>query len=410
MSATAIAGSAEPAVRVAQADPAPSCPPSRIQELDGLRGFSVVMLFMCHYWTGLYLQNAAHPALSWWARFFFTFNARGIDCFFVLSGFLIGGILLGTRTSPRYFRTFYLRRFYRLMPLYYVWLGLYILIFVVLGLSRSWTPGFKALAPLPSYLVFLQNWWHVRTLLCWPHPAWFFIGPMWSLAVEEQFYLVAPALIKFCSRRGLIYCLIFIIGAAPIFRYALVKLSTAGYLEAFGWTPARLDELAWGLLAAALYYDLKWRDWITRHLQQIYGTITLSFLFLLGLHLSQTNYHILEDYYTAPTAVIGDTVYSLLFSCVVLVLVNDPRSLTARWFRNRWLSRLASFSYGAYLVQLGVLFVCFRLLVHKPPMIETWADFGVTLIAFPIAILLALGSWRFFEEPILRYARRTFKY
>src|SRR5258708_11706525 len=104
----------------------------RIPELDGLRGVAILSVLVWHYF---YFHPAAghHPvglARQLYVHFeqFLALGWSGVDLFFVLSGFLIGGILLNARNSPSYFRTFYLRRFFRIVPIYYAWLVAYLLL------------------------------------------------------------------------------------------------------------------------------------------------------------------------------------------------------------------------------------------------------------------------------------------
>ena len=139
----------------------------------------------------------------------------GVDLFFVLSGFLIGGILLDAKSSDKYFKTFYLRRIHRIFPLYYAWLALYILILVCglyLGASRLESSSVD-LVRVPRYLLYIQNWSASGSLF-----EYFWLGPTWSLAVEEQFYLVAPVLIRFLSVRSLTTVLVGTVLVAPLLR------------------------------------------------------------------------------------------------------------------------------------------------------------------------------------------------
>ncbi len=91
----------------------------RIAELDGLRGLAILLVILCHY-----IGNPDHTALGFWPhRFLLAFSAgwSGVDLFFVLSGFQIGGSFLEARGAPHYFRAFYMRRVFRILPIYYFW-------------------------------------------------------------------------------------------------------------------------------------------------------------------------------------------------------------------------------------------------------------------------------------------------
>ncbi len=153
----------------------------RIPELDGLRGLAILMVVSLHYtmFTG---RGPEHTVFAKLVRGF-GFGWAGVDLFFVLSGFLIGGILLEAKNSDRYFKTFYARRIYRIFPLYYFWLLLY-LVFLLGGIVLAkWPQMFRVedLLRFPRYLFFLQNLFSQNSgvELTW-------LAPTRSLAVEEQ--------------------------------------------------------------------------------------------------------------------------------------------------------------------------------------------------------------------------------
>ncbi len=147
-----------------------------------------------------------------------------MDLFFVLSGFLIGGILLDAKNSENYYRTFYARRIHRIFPIYYGWILLYLLIRTV---GTRWIPSFLPIAAgglkhLPFDLLFVQNF----TQLPFGTLDWYWFLVTWSLAVEEQFYPVAPVVIRSLSRASLTITLCATVVLAPILREMLFRFTS----------------------------------------------------------------------------------------------------------------------------------------------------------------------------------------
>src|SRR5436190_21610863 len=155
----------------------------RIAALDGIRGFAILLIIFFHYYNvdGEFARGSIPAYVLSLTRLTWT----GIDLFFILSGFLIGGILLEARESPTYYRTFYIRRAYRILPLYVVIIALYWL-----------TPAFLQPTgrPVPFYVytTLTQNIW--VALGGKLASSWLLVT--WTIGTEEQFYLIAPAMIK----------------------------------------------------------------------------------------------------------------------------------------------------------------------------------------------------------------------
>lgn len=193
---------------------------NRILELDGLRGAAILLVLYWHYASPLFsvLGNSVvdYGALLYFLKYSHQLTWSSVDLFFVLSGFLIVGILLDVKNSKNYFATFYIRRLCRIFPLYYLMLFLFIL-FPWLGLSLGSDPSlFKNEVPLLAYFSFTQN-----LLLDGFDTKW--LSVTWSLAIEEQFYLFIPLLIKFVSRKNLLVIFIGAICMAPVFRFIFMN-------------------------------------------------------------------------------------------------------------------------------------------------------------------------------------------
>jgi peptidoglycan/LPS O-acetylase OafA/YrhL len=227
---------------------------SRLPELDGIRGAAIIAVFLYHYVNA----GVEHGPLAYFGKLF-RLGWAGVDLFFVLSGFLIGGILLDSRSSPNYFRTFYIRRMHRILPIYYLWVTL----FGIVGYAGArWHPEvFVISVPLGAYFLFLQN------VIFTPLSTYslFVIGATWSLAVEEQFYVIAPLVVRFLSVRRLTWALVACtVAGAPILRAILFAYWSNGPRAIYWMMPCRADSLAMGMLAA-----VAWRSpvklWLAQH-------------------------------------------------------------------------------------------------------------------------------------------------
>ena len=187
----------------------------RIPELDGIRGLAILLVIVWHYFVSSAPNVKPHTDV-YYVLSAFRLAWSGVDLFFVLSGFLIVGILYDARTRGSYFLTFYARRFYRILPLYSVVLALFL---IGLALRPNFpSPNYQAIfnrtLPLWPYFPFLQNF-----AMAWSQtlgPTWLSIT--WSLAIEEQFYILLPLAIRFLDRRAIIALSLLAIAGAPLCR------------------------------------------------------------------------------------------------------------------------------------------------------------------------------------------------
>ena len=185
----------------------------KVPALDGIRGIAVLLVLLHHLSNYLPHQSRAFSAAAAVLRTGWV----GVDLFFVLSGFLITGILLDTKYAPNYFQSFYARRVLRIFPLYYTVLSA-VLLAALLPYAGRWL---RPILPLPHdrwfYFVYLNNWWPLLK------DTWHanIIGHFWSLAVEEQFYLLWPLCVWLLPRKKLPWVAGFGIVTALIIRCVL---------------------------------------------------------------------------------------------------------------------------------------------------------------------------------------------
>jgi peptidoglycan/LPS O-acetylase OafA/YrhL len=362
----------------------------RIPELDGLRGLAILLVILDHY-----IASANNAKLGLWphrALSLFTVGWSGVDLFFVLSGFLIGGILLDARESPTYFRTFYLRRVCRILPVYYAWILLYALsVGWVLWQSPGWLGiSVSSFKPALTQLLFLQNIPGRTQAYAW---AWF--GVTWSLAVEEQFYLIAPPLIRFLSARRLFFALVGTICAAPILRVMVSQIWMPGTTAEKILMPCRADALAFGILLA-----MAWRsDSVRRFLEANAVLLKRMLLGLLGGVLALLWW--LLHPFSVVGASIGYTWIALFFACLLVVTLTQQGSWIARVMRTPMLRWLGTISYCVYILHYAFNLLMHRLILHGSPEIFDAQGVLVSVLALTLTIAVASLSWRYFERPLI---------
>ena len=213
-----------------------------IPALDGVRGIAILLVMLLHFTRG-YINGAFHGVLYQVSNVGWC----GVDLFFVLSGFLITGILCDAKDGAHYFQNFYMRRVLRIFPLYY---GFLLALFVLVPVVHQFSPLIRKQMGEQVWLwSYLTNFDYALS----SHPLLkdFHLAHFWSLAVEEQFYLIWPAVIFFCQRRTAIRISVICIGTALILRVFL-EADHVSSAAIYNLTPCRMDSLAVGALCALL--------------------------------------------------------------------------------------------------------------------------------------------------------------
>ena len=369
----------------------------RIPELDGLRGLAILLVILCHY-----VGNPNHAPLGYWPHRFlaaFTVGWSGVDLFFVLSGFLIGGILLDARNSPRYFRAFYMRRVFRILPIYYLWTLLFAATVIA---ALVFFPGRLGVASsdllrVPVQLLFLQNIYPGMSHFMW---TWFAVT--WSLAVEEQFYLLAPPLIRYLSRPALVRLLAFALFIAPVLRYLVFRYLPNGSVAAMFLMPCRADSLSCGMLLA-----MAWRDARFRELLRGRTALLQRLLFVLFLGVGGLLWWLVHPV-NAVTVTIGLTWLALFYSALLLTVISQTGGWLAAVTRWRFLGWLGGISYCVYLLHDAFNFFAHRILLHAEPQLYSLSHLAVSVFALLATLAVASFSWRFFEKPLIRRGHTYF--
>jgi peptidoglycan/LPS O-acetylase OafA/YrhL len=363
--------------------------------LDGLRGIAILLVLMGHSFFDLDAHYAHHPGLNWLVKMG-RFSWSGVDLFFVLSGFLIGGILLDARDSPNYFKTFYIRRAYRILPLYFLVLIVGWLTFQAgqLGWLRGeWAQLFNGKIPWWTFFTFTQNISMAQ--------AGRFVGraglsPTWSLAVEEQFYLTLPLLVRYASRRRLVQIVVGFIAGAALLRFLVILYFPGHIFASYLLTPCRADALGLGVLAALAARDRRAWTYLREHRTLLYGAAGSLFLAVLLIDLSS---------FEPFSATLYGTEYSVLaafYVSVLLIAITGEDRFVRALFCNQLLMRLGLIAYGTYLIHRSALRVAYLCLI------ATGMPYSATLYAVSLllglggAILVAQLSWAWFEKPLVR--------
>jgi peptidoglycan/LPS O-acetylase OafA/YrhL len=366
----------------------------RIPSLDGIRGFAIGLVLLWHGFFGALTALPNHPFAS---RFIALcrLSWSGVDLFFVLSGFLIGGILLDAADSKHYFLPFYIRRAHRILPLYGIVL---IFVFLVPLAIRSFGAiWIENRIPLHYYLGFLQNLWMAKNGNFGSN----ILGVTWSLAVEEQFYLTLPLAIRYTPRSLLWWIVGVMILGAPVLRVLMNYGVNYGPFASYVLMPCRADALGLGLAAALMTRNPRLWQMLRRHRKYLYCALVATLLGLLVLLLSG---------FSAFTNSIFGLEYSLLgllyFQLLLTTLLN--RRFDAI-FSTPTLRYLGTIAYGLYLLHFVTISGIHALAVRIHQGQSGWLVLVVSISGICLAIVLAAISWEFIEKPLIRRGHR-YKY
>jgi len=344
---------------------------SHNRALDGLRFFAFVLVFFFH-------------ALQWsrWGNLpFIRFGYLGVPIFFVLSGFLIGGILLDLKAKQRpgfglaaKLKTFYVRRALRIFPVYYLFIGI---LAVLLLLSGRQDP--IARDSFVWHLAYLTNF---RSFFVGMNQM--YEGHFWSLAVEEHFYLLAPLVVLLASPRALVRLLVGVIVAVALARATIYW--TGSGRDFWVLSPMQFDLLGLGIATAIIERKGHFLAIGARGLRRL-GLASAAFFVVF----------IAQFYRPLPGfgglfATLGPLSLGITTAAAVLTLWQRPTTLASRVLAFRPFAYFGQISYGLYLFHPNCLGWSAKYFGHY-----SLTNAGAGLV---ITLAVAMASWHLFEKPI----------
>ena len=357
----------------------PAVTRQHIPSLDGLRGLAILLVLFWHYYN---------PA--WFPAWI------GVDLFFVLSGYLITAGLVVTAGRPDYYSAFYRRRILRVFPLYYtVLIGFFVLVHFFMKKENLPTVSFYTTHWI-NFFTFTQNWAiiHFNPVLANRS-----LEHTWTLAVEEQFYLIWPLLLSLLPtsryRLHIFLALILLILAVRITCY--LCFPSTDHLFYFN-TFFRMDSI----LAGATIYQLQLLGIkIPRpgYLMAILGLLIAAGC-IVEKNVSGTN---------AFFQTIGFTLVAVIFACLLYLAVQPSGQSLTRWLQWSFLRYCGKISYGLYLLHYPILFLLQfwidRSMTTRWPDHHELAFFSSTAICIALSFLVSTVSYRYFESYFLRLKR-----
>jgi len=360
-----------------------------IVELDAMRALGLCTVLICHFWPRSLSEVVFQVGQLGWIA---------MDSFFVMSGFLITGILLDSQGKSTYYSTYFARRSLRIFPLYY----LVLFTWWWIGNFTDFGNGYRTLIHQwgsPMWFTFYVG--NIRAAIMGKWPTIFGYAPLWSLQVEEQYYLLFPFAVAFMKKENLRRLLIAAVIISPICRALTYLWHPENIQLQYVLLPCHCEGLALGGLIALRLRSGPWN--LSTKTLAIWTSALLGFTAITS---AISIRHVPDPFQSSPwNRLVGYTTSSAGCACLVLLLICLRGSAYTAWMRIAPLRYLGKISYGVYLLHEVAQWIMAELI--KKHILHFRTDdplWFAEVIALSIA--LAALSWEFFESPLLKLKER----
>ncbi|TCR68834.1 acyltransferase [Bosea sp. BK604] len=373
-------------------------------ELDGVRGFACLSVLVLHIIIGP-IRVAPDSFFAQARTVIQPFLIGGVDLFFVLSGFLISGILMDAKGTPArdFFPTFWRRRIGRIFPVYYLMVGLVPVFYGLHAIfNAKYTSYFIDTVPFWTYATFTQNFYFIAT-----GNYGNFLGVTWSLAMEEQFYLLLPFAIYFLSKRRIAQVAICLIILAPFVRTVLWEL--INWRASYHLTPGRMDTIMWGVLIA---YVVRRPDIMTAlsHRTLLIDAMMIGLILIVAFDVTTlVGQSVIGQHRSVGLFAITlrYSALAMLYGLLLLRLSLPGGRRLKSSFSTTWLAKVGLVSYAAYMYHQLIHFALYRAVYDTNPLLDRLDKAWMPVAVFALTFLAAAVSYRYMEKPIQRWARKS---
>ena len=349
--------------------------------LDGLRGIAILMVILYHYFTGFYI---------------FDFGWSGVDLFFVLSGYLLAGRILPYLDDKKIIWKFYYNRILRIVPLYFSFLLIFYFMFYLFASNETQNMYDQIQHPF-VYFLFVTNWMFITNY----NPIQHHLSHLWSLSVEEQYYLIFPLYIFIIKqKRILLKFTTFLILAILIFRCLNTHFLEANEYVKNTWnTFYRMDCFLIGLVI----YLLKENGFLKKNNKWISLIFIFCVFFLLIGGSYERTFRINHFFVT-----IGFTIVALTYGCILILVINEKKNFLKKITSNSTLIFFGKISYGLYILHWPIYLTMFsfiNFLMRKTGIILNGINIQLIniIISSCVVTIMSFLSFKYYESIFIKW-------